>query len=612
MAVILVGSALVNLTLASFVYSRHDGRAGPALIAVMLASTWWSLAYSVELAAESLTLSRVAGDFKYVGIGALPAAWLIFTLYWAGRDDLVKPPLVIALLIEPTLVLAMLAVPSTHDLIRRIDSEGDVGEGRFFWAHMAYVMILMVGTAVAFVSMLARRNHAYRPQVFIIALCVILPFVASATFNLLERPFDIFDLTPLAFTISCAGLTWGMWQQHLTKLAPVAHSQVVDGMTDGVIVVDNTYHVVESNPAGLVALGWTDGKWRNRPLPAALSSSVTRLGTTEVRIESATSTQTYEAQVSDLAMQGGRESGRLVVLRDISERRRVERQRATMLAEQARVAETLSKSLRPTQLPEVPGVALGAQYRPAGMGDEIGGDFYDVYAVGDGWAFSLGDVSGKGARSAAVTALARYTLRALTRPDDLPSATIQALNGQLLAETEDQEIYLTVVHGRLEPTDDGLRVSLSLGGHPRPLLVPVSPDEEIQAVGEPGTAIGLLEVVETADTVLMLKPGDAIVAFTDGVTEARLGREFFGEEGLAEVLEQLRGASADTIAEGVLEAVLRYQEQVAADDIAVLVLQAPALPSEPSLDLPVHGPDAAQPPTSPAAINESPAVGSRQ
>ncbi|MFV0460967.1 MAG: histidine kinase N-terminal 7TM domain-containing protein [Actinomycetales bacterium] len=593
MIVLLVGCSLVNLLLASFVGARRDGRAGQALVAVMLAATVWSLSYAAELGFSG-ALNELFGAFKYVGVGAMPIAWLIFTLYWSGRDDWVNSWVIIAMVIEPVLVLLLLAIPSTRDLVRFTDADGVVQSGPVFWGHLAYTMLIMVATAVGFVAMLARRSHSYRFEVFILAVAVLLPFMASIAFNLRIAPFDQFDYTPVAFTLSCAGLTWGLVQEHLIRLAPIAHSQVVEGMQDGVVVLDPDYHVVDANPAGIVALGWqTRRNWRGDPLPVPLATTVTRLGTSEVRIDSPSDSRMYEAQVSDLPHRAGHETGRLVVLRDISERRRMERQRATMLAEQARVAATLSRSLRPDRLPEVPGVSLGAEYRPAGGGEEIGGDFYDVYPIEDSWAFALGDVSGKGARSAAVTALARYTLRALTKPEDSPSQTVQTLNAQLLAETEDQEIYLTLVHGRMRRRGDDLEVTLCLGGHPKPFLVPADPDLPIRPVGEPGTAIGLLDLVETEDSTVLLRPGDALVSYTDGVSEARAGREFFGEEGLADVLEQLRDASAHTIAEGVLDAVLRYQDDVAADDIAVLVVQAPGLPTEPNLDLGIRPPRAA-------------------
>ncbi len=583
MAVVLVGCALLNLLMSSFVWSRREGRAGQALVGLMLATTVWCLSYAVELSTTDV-LHLVAGDLKYVGIGAMPIAWLAFTLYWTGRDALVTPRLLIGMAVEPTLVLLLLANPPTHHFVRYVDpspppgsAEGYIAGGPVFWFHLIYIMVVMLGTTVVFLTALAKRSHAYRPQVFLLASAAVLPFIASLGFNLGIVPLAPYDLTPVAFSMSSGVLTWGLLQQHLLKLAPVAHSQVVDGMRDGVLVVDALNHVVESNPAALEALGWSGrSTWRGQTLPAQLVGVVTRLGPTEVRLDSGGETKVYEAQVSDLPDVRGHAGGRLVVLRDISERRRLERQRATMLAEQARVAETLSRSLRPAVLPDVPGVALGAVYRPAGSGHEIGGDFYDVFPVDGGWAFSIGDVSGKGARSAAVTALARYTLRALTRGQDTPSKTVSALNTQLISETEDQEIYLTVVHGRINPVEAGLEITLTLGGHPRPVVVPAGP-EPIRSVGEPGTAVGLLDDIDTVDTTLLLRPGDAMVMYTDGVTEARRGRDFFGEEGLAEVVEQLRGADADVIAQGVLAAVLNFQEQLAADDIAVLVLQAPAI-----------------------------------
>ncbi len=588
LSVLLFGCALANVLLASFIWARHNGKAGPWLAGLLAADTFWGLMYAIELVLME-TDSRYAiyaGLVKYVGIVAMAPLWVMFTARWAGW----RLPRwgIAALWIEPALVLLFL-IPPSH-VIRYVDGNGEVQSGALFYVHMLYMMVVMVGASFGFVRILARRVHHYRFEVFVLALAVVLPFGANIAFNL-PGIGSTYDYTPVAFTISGAALTWGLLQEHLIKLAPIAHSQVVDGMQDGVIVLDSNYRVVECNPAGLRALGLEEtGNWRSRPLPSSLANVAIRLGTTEVRIEAINDTNTYEAQVSDLPGQIGHQGGRVIVLRDISERRRLERQRATMLAEQARVAETLSRSLRPPHLPEIPGVGLGAQYRPAGGGEEIGGDFYDVYPVDDQWAFSLGDVSGKGARSAAVTALARYTLRALTKGQDSPSQTIRVLNAQLLAETEDQEIYLTVVHGRLRPVGDSLEVTLSLGGHPKPFLVPADVRREIIAVGEPGTAIGLLDEVETTDTTLLLRPGDAIVAFTDGVSEARHGREFFGEEGLAEVLEQLRGADAGLIAEGVLDAVMRYQEDVAADDIAVLVLQAPGVAL--NFDLPVQGFDA--------------------
>lgn len=587
MAVLLVGCTLIDLLMASFVWARRDGGSGKALAAVMVASALWAGFYAAELVLPA-PFYLVAGDLKYLGIGLLPASWVAFTLHWTGRGQLASPRLIIALLIEPILVLLMMAIPELHHLVRYIDPTPPPGApdryvtgGPVFWVHLGYVMITLVAATIFLLVNIARRAHTRRGQALVLALAPVLPFVASVGFNFYIPPFIPYDLTPIGFTVACAVLTWGLLEERLLKLAPIAHTQVVAGMPDGVIILDNLNHVVETNPAAVEALGWQHNRasWRAQELPPALAAAVTRLGASDVRLEVDGQIRMYEAQVTDLPDGRGHEGGRLVLLRDISERRRLERQRATMLAEQARVAETLSRSLRPSLLPTLTGVALGATYRPAGDGHEIGGDFYDVYPVGEHWAFSLGDVSGKGARSAAVTALARYTLRALTREEDTPSQTVSSLNTQVISETEDQEVYLTLVHGRMFPRPDGkLEVKLTLGGHPRPVLVPAD-GRPITPIGEPGTAVGLLPDIETSDTDVLLAPMDALVMFTDGVTEARRGRDFFGEEGLVEVLEELRGADASVIADGLLEAVLSYQAFDAADDIAVLVIQAPGVPA---------------------------------
>ena len=587
MAIVLVGCALINVFMASFVWSRREGGSGRSLAGVMVGTMIWSLAYAVEVVSSG-TVWFYAGSLKYIGIGMIPAAWVSFTLFWTGRGHWVTPRLVIALLIEPVLILFILLVPGLQRLMR-FEEDGGIRTGSLYWVHVAYVVLLLVVSTVVLVSSIARRAHTRRAQAMLLALAPVVPFIASVGFNLEIPPFKEHDLTPVGFTFACGVLTWGLMEERLLKLAPIAHTQVVQGMTDGVIVIDNLNQVVETNPAAIAVLGWQYNRtsWRSQPLPPALAAAVTRLGATEIRLEVDNQMRMYEAQVTDLPDGRGHQGGRLVVLRDISERRRLERQRATILAEQARVAETLSRSLRPNVLPTVPGVVLGAGYRPAGDGHEIGGDFYDVYPVGSHWAFSLGDVSGKGARSAAVTALARYTLRALTRDTDSPSQTVSVLNAQVISETEDQEVYLTLVHGRLLPHDDGqLEVRLTLGGHPRPVLVPANPNRPISSIGQPGTAVGLLPDIETVDTSVLLTPMDAVVLFTDGVTEARRGRDFLGEEGLIEVLEQLRGADAGLIADGVLEAVLNYQAFDAADDIAVLVLQAPGVPAHPQPELP--------------------------
>lgn len=577
LGLVFLANAVLDVLLASFVWSRRRGGAGRALTAVLVATGLWSATYGAELLTAG-TASVRWGDAKYLGIALLSPAWLAFVLCWTGRSSRVTPRLLGALAVEPVLVLVLLAVPATHDLVRYVDPSSPPGEhptmlsGPLFWPHLAYTNIVLVGWVAVFVVSVLRRSRHYVGDAAVLVAAALLPFVANLGFNLTIGGLARVDLTPLAFTVTTAVLVRALLERRMLRLAPIAHRRVVDGMDDGVLVVDGEHRVVEANPAALRVVGWAGGGWRGRDLPAELRDAAASTGRHDVVLHGDQRLD-LDVQVSDLPDARGHAGGRLLVLRDATARRRTERRRAAALSEQARVATTLSRSLRPNALPEVPGARLAAVYRPSGRGHEIGGDFYDVYPLGEAWAFAIGDVSGKGASSAAITAMARYTLRALSRPGRSPSQALAALNGHMLDDSED-ETYLTIAHGVLEPRDDGTAtVRIALGGHLRPFLLPAD-GTAVRPVGEPGGAIGLLPELGAVDVDLELAPGDTLVLFTDGVTEARRGRELFGEERLVATLQQERAAVVEALAERVVSEVLSFQSGVAADDIAVLVIRA--------------------------------------
>ncbi|MFP5369687.1 MAG: PP2C family protein-serine/threonine phosphatase, partial [Actinomycetes bacterium] len=278
------------------------------------------------------------------------------------------------------------------------------------------------------------------------------------------------------------------------------------------------------------------------------------------------------------------ESGRTAFVRtavfDATDRRAYERElldarrRAEESEARARLlARTLQQSLLPPAVPEIPGLDVGAAFRPAGAGDEVGGDFYDVFETrAGGWAVAVGDVRGKGAEAAAVTALARYTVRAGAFRDVQPARVLADLNDVLLRERGDWSC--TVAIGSLTPRDGcGWRVTVACGGHPPPLRI--GPSSPARPVGRPGTLLGLLDTIDVADVEEALAPGEAVVFFTDGVTEARGPEGFFGEERLAGLLDTLRDAGAVEIARGVVDRVVEFQAGDPRDDIAVVVVRVP-------------------------------------
>jgi PAS domain S-box-containing protein len=244
---------------------------------------------------------------------------------------------------------------------------------------------------------------------------------------------------------------------------------------------------------------------------------------------------------------------------------------ARLFAERAYIARTLQQSLLPAELPDIPGIEAAARFRPTGQGNEVGGDFYDLFESGGrGWTVVMGDVCGKGPDAAAVTALARYTLRAAAMRERLPSRSLALLNEAMLRQRDDRR-FCTVAYAYLEPMAEGARIGFASGGHPLPLLLRA--DGSVQAVGEPGSLLGVLPDPSFEDRSLSLGPGDALVFYTDGVIEGRGPNGALDEVGLAQLVASCAGDGADAIAARVEDAAVAAQGGSPRDDIAVLVLR---------------------------------------
>lgn len=247
---------------------------------------------------------------------------------------------------------------------------------------------------------------------------------------------------------------------------------------------------------------------------------------------------------------------------------------ARLYRDRSEIARILQRSLLPPHLPEPPGVEVGAEYLPVGEANEVGGDFYDLINIAeDGWVVVIGDARGKGAEAAAVTALVRYTIRAVTLKVDRPSEVLTALNEAMLQQLPEDR-FCTVACVRLEPEDGspGVGLDVSRAGHPPPLVV--RSDGSVQEVGCSGRVLGVFPDAELQDTPLRLMPGEALVLYTDGVTEARSpDGEFFGEERLRALLRSCAGLEAGAFASRIKGVVLEFQEGYPRDDLAILVLR---------------------------------------
>ncbi|MDQ0792439.1 PP2C family protein-serine/threonine phosphatase [Streptomyces sp. B1I3] len=274
-------------------------------------------------------------------------------------------------------------------------------------------------------------------------------------------------------------------------------------------------------------------------------------------------------------------------LLDARDRRSYEREllRARREAEHERerlqrLATTLQRSLLPPVLVPVPGLDVAAHYHIASS-DEVGGDFYDLFPLTSGsWGFFLGDVRGKGASAAAVTSLARYTLRAAAVHDRDPATVLSALNTLLTQDEhqDDEPRFCTVIFGLLAPEGEhrGFRVVLASGGHPPAVLLRA--DGSADFLPTPGgQLIGVLPDADFASTVVHLGLGDTLLLYTDGLTEAKTttGDGRYGDEALLEFARALAPASAPATIEA-LTGLLDSLGEGLDDDTALLALSVPA------------------------------------
>jgi len=243
---------------------------------------------------------------------------------------------------------------------------------------------------------------------------------------------------------------------------------------------------------------------------------------------------------------------------------------ARLYGDRTHVAQTLQASLLPPQLPPVPGMRVAARYRPAGEGVEVGGDFYDVFAAGpDRWVLVVGDVCGKGAEAAAVTALARYTLRADAARELPPAQALSLLNAAMLRQHDDGR-FLTLAYAVLSHEGDGLRLVVACAGHPPPVVLRDGRGSAL--LGHPGSLLGIFDDPSFVERSVLLEPGDSAVFYTDGVTEGNPVHRITPDE-LADLLAPHGGKAPDQLALEVERAAVGSTAAALRDDLAVLVAQ---------------------------------------
>lgn len=244
--------------------------------------------------------------------------------------------------------------------------------------------------------------------------------------------------------------------------------------------------------------------------------------------------------------------------------------RAQLFEREHLVAQTLQASLLPREVPRIPGLDLDARLNAGAPGIEVGGDFYDAFEIAPGvWGIAIGDVCGKGVDAAALTALARHTVRAAAVQGLAPSAVLTALNRAVLAEGRPGQ-FLTAIFARVTArAGGGFTLTVACGGHPPPVLLDAS--GATKPLDVKGTLLGVLDDPHVQDVDAALEPGDAFLLYTDGLTEAGAPAVTMSTEDVAELLRSVRAGTAAETTDNCLEAAARAGGGVVRDDVAVVV-----------------------------------------
>ncbi|GAA1951719.1 PP2C family protein-serine/threonine phosphatase [Catenulispora subtropica] len=252
---------------------------------------------------------------------------------------------------------------------------------------------------------------------------------------------------------------------------------------------------------------------------------------------------------------------------------------ARLYAEQLEIVRGLQRSLLPPTLPQIDGLDIGVVYEAASNSDgvHVGGDFYDVFPITPKvWGFAVGDVCGTGPEAAALTGLARHSLRLLAREGRSPVSVVERLNQAVLEEGElagDAGRFITLLYGEVEPRPDGsAQLVMVCAGHPLPLIL--RQDGTVRAAANPQALLGVLPEPALYAEDVELGAGEVLLVYTDGASERRNGRRMLGDEGVAAALAGCSGMTAAGVVARVRQAVADFGSSGTRDDLALLAVRA--------------------------------------
>jgi len=333
-------AAVISAGLALYAWRRRLMAGIAPFSILMLAVAVWTLGYALELAGADVPTKLFWLNIEYLGIVIVPVAWLTLALQYTGRTKWLAPRLLVLLSIEPLITLVLIWTNDIHHLIHakvglEISSAFTVlviTRGTWYWINVVYsFLLLLLGTAliVSFIPTLRRSASVYRGQVSALCIAVLVPWVSNAVTDFGLSPLPNLDLTPLAFTVTGIAMAWSLFRFRLLDITPVARYAVVESMSDAVMVLDKYNRITDLNPAAQRLLGHTLSELVGQPaamVASAWSDQTERFrDVTEAHEEIVLTVdgtpRSFDLRISPLSGRHGSLSGRLMVLRDITERK---------------------------------------------------------------------------------------------------------------------------------------------------------------------------------------------------------------------------------------------------------------------------------------------------
>ncbi len=333
-------SAAILIWLVIVTWRRRSAPGALPFIVILLAAAIYSLSYMVELGSTDLSTAIFWNNVAWLGSVLLPAAWFAFALQYTGHSRWLTRRMVVLLAIVPLVTLLLVWTNTMYGLIssnNSLDSTVPFSAlvstpGAWFWVFLVYAYTLfLLGALVIglFIRTLMRSTSIYRGQVIALLIAVIAPWIGNALSLFGPRPLSLFDPTPLAFTVSGLAVAWSLFHYRMLDLAPVARNTVIESMSDAVMVVDQHNRIIDLNPAAQRLLGRPLAELIGQPaaqVAAAWPEQVEHFrGATEAHEEIVLTVdgipRSFDLRLSPLSDRRGSLTGRLIVLRDITERK---------------------------------------------------------------------------------------------------------------------------------------------------------------------------------------------------------------------------------------------------------------------------------------------------